>query len=59
GSLTVGAVADLILFRARDWSELLSRPTGAREVLRGGRTVVDALPDYRELDHLMTKSGAA
>jgi cytosine deaminase len=40
------------LFRARSWSELLSRPSGPRLVIRGGRPVTDALPDYRELDSL-------
>jgi cytosine/creatinine deaminase len=47
-----GRDADLIVFRARSWSELLSRPGGPRLVIRGGRPVTDALPDYRELDGL-------
>ena len=37
GVIRVGAPADLILFRARDWSELLSRPQTDRVVLRAGR----------------------
>jgi cytosine deaminase len=52
GLLGQGRNADLILFRARSWSELLSRPSGPRLVIRGGRPVTDALPDYRELDSL-------
>ncbi|MEJ8473166.1 cytosine deaminase [Roseibium algae] len=58
GRLTLGKPADLILFRTRSWSELLSRPTGARDVLRRGRSLTESIPDYRELDHLMTGSGA-
>ena len=52
GLLRQGRSADLILFHARSWSELLSRPGGPRLVVRGGRPVTDALPDYRELDSL-------
>jgi cytosine/creatinine deaminase len=52
GLLGEGRNADLILFRARSWSELLSRPGGPRLVVRNGRPVLDALPDYRELDSL-------
>ncbi|HVY49934.1 MAG TPA: cytosine deaminase [Devosia sp.] len=51
--LEVGAPADLVLFRARDWTELLARPQADRVVLRGGVDVDTALPDYRELDDLM------
>jgi cytosine deaminase len=52
GMLREGRSADLILFRARSWSELLSRPSGNRLVVRGGQPVTEALPDYRELDSL-------
>jgi cytosine deaminase len=52
GMIRVGAPADLILFRGRDWSELLSRPQTERIVLRAGRPIDTKLPDYRELDHL-------
>ena len=51
-ALAHGRDADFILFRARSWSELLSRPRGARLVVRGGRPVTDVPPDYRELDTL-------
>lgn len=53
GRIAKGGAADLILFRARDWNELLARPAGARMVLRSGRPIDRALPDYRELDDLM------
>ena len=56
GRLAVGAPADLVLFRARVFSELLSRRQSDRVVLRAGRVVAEALPDYRELDALMTVS---
>ncbi|TYC56441.1 cytosine deaminase [Rhodobacterales bacterium] len=52
--LAEGRSADMILFAARNWNELLSRPGGPREVLRKGRTIDATLPDYRELDHLVT-----
>lgn len=51
--VAVGTPADLVLFRARDWTELLSRPQSDRIVLRQGRAVDRTLPDYRELDELM------
>jgi cytosine deaminase len=52
-TVAVGAPADLVLFRARDWSELLARPQSDRVVLRHGVEIDTTLPDYRELDHLM------
>jgi cytosine deaminase len=51
--IAVGAPADLVLFRARDWTELLSRPQSDRIVLRHGTAIDTTLPDYRELDQLM------
>jgi len=51
--ITVGAPADLIVFRTRTWTELLSRPQSERLVLRNGVSIDTALPDYRELDDLM------
>lgn len=58
GVIGCGLPANLILFRTRDWSELMSRPGGPRHVLRVGRSVTETLPDYRELDTLMQHSGA-
>ena len=52
GLLGQGQNADLILFHARSWSELLSRPGGRRLVIRNGRPLTDRPPDYRELDSL-------
>ena len=51
--IKVGAPADLLLFRARDWTELLARPQSDRIVLRNGVAIDTTLPDYRELDDLM------
>ena len=35
-SLEPGVAADLVIFRARNWTELLSRPQSDRIVLRNG-----------------------
>ncbi|OEO32581.1 cytosine deaminase [Devosia insulae DS-56] len=51
--IDVGAPADLVLFRARSWTELNARPQHDRIVLRNGRQIDTTLPDYRELDDLM------
>lgn len=56
GVIAVGAPADLILTRARDWTELFSRPQADRSVLVSGRAIDRTLPDYRELDHLMGRA---
>lgn len=56
GVIAVGAPADLILTRARDWTELFSRPQADRTVLVSGRLIDRTLPDYRELDHLMGRA---
>jgi cytosine deaminase len=53
GRIATGAPADLVLFRARGWSELLSRPQSQRIVLRAGQPIDTTLPDYRELDRLV------
>ena len=53
GRIAVGLPADLILFKARNFSELLSRSQGDRTVLRQGREIDTTLPDYRELDDLL------
>jgi cytosine/creatinine deaminase len=52
-SLAPGAPADLVIFRARSWTELFSRPQSDRTVLRSGRPIDRTLPDYAELDDLM------
>ncbi|MFT4795091.1 MAG: cytosine deaminase [Paracoccaceae bacterium] len=52
-SFAPGAPADLVLFKARSWTELLSRPQSDRVVLRAGRAIDRTLPDYAELDGIM------
>ena len=52
GIITAGGPADLVLFRARDFSELLARPQSDRTVLRSGKPIDTTPPDYRELDEL-------
>ena len=53
GVIAVGAPADLVLFRARTFTELLARPQADRTVLRAGKPIDRTLPDYRELDDIM------
>lgn len=52
-SLVHGAPADLVVFRARGWNELLCRPQSDRIVIRNGTPIDRTLPDYAELDHLL------
>jgi cytosine/creatinine deaminase len=53
GKIGVGQPADLVIFRARNFSELLSRPQSDRVVLRSGQAIDSTLPDYSELDDLV------
>ena len=50
GRIDAGAPADLVVFKGRSLTELLSRPESDRIVLRNGRRSDAALPDYAELD---------
>jgi cytosine/creatinine deaminase len=52
GRIEVGFPADLVLFKARRYSELLSRSQQDRVVLRNGIAIETTLPDYAELDDL-------
>lgn len=52
GRIEAGDAADLVLFRARSFSEFLARPQTDRTVLVAGRPIDTALPDHRELDAL-------
>lgn len=52
-SLAPGAPADLVICKARNWTELLARPQADRIVVRNGRPIDRTLPDYSELDPLM------
>jgi cytosine/creatinine deaminase len=54
GRIKVGAPANLILFKARYYSELLSRSQRDRIVLRNGRAIETELPEYSELDDLVS-----
>jgi cytosine deaminase len=56
GGIAEGMVADLVLFRARGFNELLARPSQNRVILRAGEPITRELPDYRELDHLMGRA---
>ena len=53
GKISIGEPADLVLFKARSYSELLSRPQSDRLVLRNGIAIDTTLPDYAELDDLL------
>jgi cytosine/creatinine deaminase len=52
GVLRPGARADMILTRARDFTELLARPQSDRIVVRNGEASSARPPDYAELDTL-------
>lgn len=52
-SLSIGAEADLVICKARNWTELFARPQSDRIVLRAGQQIDRTLPDYAELDDLM------
>ena len=53
GLLAAGGKADLVLFRGRSLTELLSRPESDRTVIRDGKAIDATLPDYSDLDDLM------
>jgi cytosine deaminase len=50
GRIGLGLPADLIVFKGRSFSELLSRPQHDRIVLRNGKPIDTTLPNYAELD---------
>ena len=51
-SLNPGSAADIVVCRARNWTELLARPQADRIVIRQGLAIDRTLPDYAELDDL-------
>jgi len=53
GVLKPGGAADLIVLKARSYSEMLARTQFDRTVIRAGRAIDTTLPDYRELDALI------
>ncbi len=56
GRIGVGLPADLMLFKGRNFSELLSRRQHDRIVIRNGQQIDTTLPDYAELDDLVAKA---
>ena len=59
GTIAAGGPADLLLFRARGWSELLARPWGPRLVLRHGQPLTETVPDFRDLDAVFARPARA
>ena len=55
GKIISGKTADLIIFPARYFSELLARSQHDRIVIRRGKKISPELPSYRELDDLMAR----
>jgi cytosine/creatinine deaminase len=53
GKLGRGLPADLIVLRARSYSEMLARFQFDRVVIRKGRAIDTTLPDYRRLDAIV------
>jgi len=53
-SLKPGSPADLVIARARNWSELFARPQANRIVIRNGEMIDTSLPDFAELDPFMS-----
>ena len=53
GKIIPGNKADLIIFSARYFSELLSRSQHDRIIIRNGQQIAAKLPDYGELDDLI------
>lgn len=54
GGFVIDGPADLVLVKARSFNELLSRPQMDRVVLRHGQAIERVLPEYRELDQLLS-----
>lgn len=50
GRIGVGLPADLVVFKARRYSELFARSQRDRIVLRNGQAINTTLPDYADLD---------
>lgn len=49
GRIAAGGTADLIVFRARNWTELFSRPHSDRLVVRSGKAIDGRSPDFEDL----------
>lgn len=55
GKFALNSPANFLIFNARYFSELLSRPQCDRQVIRNGKLIDSTLPDYAELDPLWAK----
>ncbi|MGD1863283.1 MAG: amidohydrolase family protein [Phormidesmis sp.] len=53
GKIRAGGTADLVVFKARSFNELMARGQRDRVVIRKGKQIDTILPDYAELDDLM------
>lgn len=53
GTIKIGGNADLVIFKARYFSELFARPQSDRRVMRNGEFIDTTLPDYAQLDDLI------
>ncbi|MBU1358591.1 MAG: cytosine deaminase [Gammaproteobacteria bacterium] len=53
GRIEVGSRADLLVLKARSYSEMLARAQFDRTVIRDGKGIDTTLPDYRLLDDLV------
>jgi cytosine deaminase len=53
-ALREGADADLVVFKARSFTELFARPQSERSVIRKGSAIEAELPDHRELDAMLS-----
>ena len=53
GRIGPGLPADMVIFNARTFSELLSRPQHDRTVVRQGKAIATDLPPYEDLDDLL------
>ena len=53
GKIGKEAAADLVVFKARNFNELMARGQSDRTVIRKGKQIDTTLPDYAELDDLM------
>ena len=56
GKIIPGNRADIIIFTARYFSELLSRSQHNRVIIRDGKQIEAQLPDYSELDDLVVRN---
>ncbi|MEL7143184.1 MAG: cytosine deaminase [Cyanobacteria bacterium J06631_9] len=53
GQIREGGPADLVVFKARSFNELMARGQCDRMVIRQGKQIDTTLPDYAELDDLL------